>query len=112
MRGPLRLDPAEIDRAVPARNPGNYALGYIKDTVPRSFVARFVGRADTDLNKVLKEQAADDSSWFKWRIARSSREAWEVECRNFHDFWETGQLENDEHPEPPKGSGWTCPVCE
>lgn len=111
MQGPMKLVPSEIDRAVPHKTPGNFALGYIKETVPRAFIPTYVGRADSDLNRTLKELDTD-AEWFKWRVARNAREAWNVQCKNFHDFWETGHLEMDEHPEPPKDSGWKCPICE
>jgi hypothetical protein len=112
MQGPHRLNPSEIDRVVPGSHPGNFAIGYVKDAAKRTFVVRYIGRADNDLNRTLKEQEADESSWFKWSYAPSEKAAFDKECKNFHDFGEHGQLENDYHPEPPEGTKWKCPVCE
>jgi hypothetical protein len=52
MSGPFPLVDREIDRAVPAGVPGNYALGYRdRDT----FIVFYVGRADIDLRARLRE---------------------------------------------------------
>lgn len=110
MKGPYRLTLEEIDRQVPTVHAGNFAVGYRTDS--GAFVVRYVGRADADLNRTLKEQETDGSTWFAWAYAASEKEAFDRECRNYHDFAETAGLENEEHPEPVAGTKWRCPVCK
>ena len=97
---------------------GNYAYGYLNDI--GRFVVRYVGRSDTDLNDRIKHgitEMADDPSLryerFKYSYADSAIEAYEKECRNYHDFGgDEGRLKNEDHPAKPKGYTGVCPVCE
>jgi len=109
MRGPYRLNRSVVDREVANAYPGNFAVGYLKES--GAFVVRYVGRADSDLHQTLSEQETDESTWFKWTYTDSSHSAFDTECRNYHDFGGNAQLENEYHPEPPRGSKWRCPVC-
>ncbi len=109
MRGPHRLDNATVDQVVNRAFPGNFAVGYLKES--GSFVVRYVGRADSNLNQTLKEQETDESTWFKWCYTDSAHAAFDRECQNYHDFGECNQLENEDHPDAPRGSKWRCPVC-
>jgi hypothetical protein len=42
----------KIDEIVTQTSPGNYALGYVSNS---TFIVRYVGRSDTDLNGRLKK---------------------------------------------------------
>lgn len=109
MKGPYELNRETIDRVITSVTPGNYAIGYRKDS--GGFVVRYVGRADADINEELKQQPADDGTWFKWSPADSMKSAYDKHCRNFHEFGEDMGLENEEHPEPPNGTNWRCVFC-
>ena len=88
---------------------GNYAFGYLNDV--GRFVVRYVGRSDTDLNDRIKHGIRDMKAdptlryeRFKFSYADSALEAYEKECRNYHDFGgDEGLLKNDDHPAKPHG---------
>lgn len=101
------LTNSEINSEVTRTSEGNYALGYIDGG---SFYVNYVGRADNDLAKRLKEHTGDYSR-FKYRYATSPKDAFEKECENYHDFGENKKLDNDQHPERPDGTSWKCPGC-
>ena len=111
MQGPYKLESGTIDMIVPRTHPGNYAIGYRRDSGAGAFVVRYIGRADSDLNRELKSQASDGLSWFKWCYAPSEKIAFDKECKNYHDFGESRKLENEGHPVAPNGTNWKCPVC-
>lgn len=109
MEGPYELTTDMIDECVTRKSCGNYALGVVSNS---SFSVRYVGRSDDDLNARLKSWVAKSSrySHFKFSYASSPKEAFEKECRNYHDF-DSGKLDNEKHPERPDNTDWKCPVC-
>ena len=78
----------------------------------------YVGRSDSDLKNEIKQQMRNDCAkgctHFMFSIAKSKKEAFEKECRNYHDFGECDCLNNDIHPAKPAGTEYKCPVegCE
>jgi len=74
---------------------------------------RYVGRSDTDVNSRLRSWVGKDSRYkqFKYSYATSSKEAFEKECKNYHDFGGSESLDNKDHPQRPEGTNWKCPVC-
>ena len=45
--------------------------------------------------------------------AENSKEAFEKECKNYHDFGgDIGSLDNDIHPDRPEGKDYECPICD
>ena len=107
----------EIDRLVESGRIGNYALGYLNER--GIFIVRYVGRSDTDLRERIKhgieDMFADNTCHFerfKYSYANSAEEAYNKECRNFHDFGgEEGFLVNKVHPDKPEGYKGYCPIC-
>lgn len=108
MNGSYELSNEKIDQNVIKTSAGNYALGHTKDS---SFIVKYVGRSDDDLNKRLKDWVGDYKQ-FKYSYATSPKAAFEKECRNYHDFGENKKLDNEYHPDRPDGSTWKCPVCD
>jgi len=109
MQGSYALDLSTIDQQVTKKSPGNYALGYLKDS---TFYVQYVGRADIDINARLKQHVGEGYQRFKFSYATSPKAAFEKECRNYHDFGgPDGKLKNKYHPDRPANSGWKCPVC-
>lgn len=105
--GPFPLDHASVDRYV-GNNIGAYALGH---TNPRGeFVARFIGRSDTDVNRELKT-CIGRYTQFEYRHFLSARAAFEKECALFHDLGGATRLDNTAHPARPTASQWACPRC-
>lgn len=107
-----------IDDNIQSGRIGNYAYGYINDK--GLFVVRYVGRSDADLKERIKHGITDMESdptcryeRFKFSYADSIVEAYEKECRNYHDFGgHLGLLVNQNHPAKPEGINCVCPVCE
>jgi len=109
MEGPYNFTSSEIDRVVTRKSCGNYALGYTKDD--GTFIVKYVGRSDSDVNIELKARLPLNHKKFKYSYATSPKAAFEKECQNYHDFGGSKELENKNHPSRPAGTGWKCPVC-
>jgi hypothetical protein len=108
MTGPFDLNNEKIDELITKTSAGNYALGYLNKE--NSFIVKYVGRADSDLNGRLKDHVGEYSK-FKFSYATSPKAAFEKECANYHDFGEKNSLDNKIHPDRPTGSNWKCPYC-
>lgn len=116
MNGPYPLTNDDIDRVIADGKIGNYAYGYLnKDQV---FVVRYVGRSDTNLCERIKHGIEDMENspscryeHFKFSYAESECEAYEKECRNYHDFGGEKRLCNERHPAKPEGYEGVCPIC-
>jgi hypothetical protein len=107
MNGPFDFTSEEIDKQVESNRIGNYALGYMNGD---TFMVKYVGRSDTDLNLELKARLDRPYSKFKFSYASSVREAFDKECRNYHEFGGKGSLDNEVHPARPSGADWPCSV--
>jgi hypothetical protein len=101
----------KIDEVVTKTSPGNYALGYISD---KKFILKYVGRSDDDVNARLKQWAGKSSKYknFKFSYASSKKEAFEKDCKNYHDFGESEELYLNLHPDRPDGTDYKCPRCD
>lgn len=109
MLGPHQLDNKTIDNII-SEKMGNYALGYLDDE--KTFIVKYVGRDDVDLNCRLKVHANNGKyKLFKYAYATSAKAAFEKESKNYHDFGGKESLDNKIHPDRPDGSGWKCPSC-
>ena len=108
----------EVNRLVAENRKGNYAFGYLDER--GVFIVRYVGRSDTDLRERIKHGITDmeiDNTCkyerFKFSYAKNEKEAYEKECKNYHDFGgPEGRLVNKNHPDKPEGYIGSCPVCE
>lgn len=106
-----------IDKVVADGRIGNYAFGYLDNQ--GSFIVLYVGRSDINLKERIKHGITDVQEnpnlryeRFKFSYAESPMEAFEKECRNYHDFGgEEGKLYNRIHPDKPDGYVGNCPVC-
>lgn len=111
MQGPFSLSSAVIDIQITKTSAGNYALGSVNGE--GTFIVKYVGRSDTDLNARLKLHAGTGKHpKFKYSYATSPKTAFEKECKNFHDFGGTEKLENDIHPDRPENADWKCSYCK
>lgn len=110
MNGPFVFTASEIDKQITRTSEGNYALGRINDK--GSFVVKYVGRADSDVNDRIKDHLGKSYSHFKFSYATSPKNAFEKECQNYHDFNTNNGLDNKIHPDRPSGTNWKCPCCD
>lgn len=112
MNGPFGFTSDEIDDLVADDRIGNYALGRI-DASDGKFVVQYVGRSDTDIKTELKNRLSLGYSHFKFSYADSEKDAFEKECRNYHDFGGKKKLANERHPDRPDGmDDLECPVAD
>ena len=108
MGEPFPLNETEVSARVASSMIGNYALGYIREE--GGFYPQYVGRSDHDLRgRLLEWERRGTYAAFKFCYAGTVMEAFEQECRNFHDF---PNLDNDAHPARPVGMVWPCPRCD
>lgn len=107
MHGPYPLTYEEINKRITKKSAGNYAYGYSKDGF---FYVKYVGRADSDLNDRIKHGVGKYDE-FKYSYADNAKEAYEKECRNYHDFGGSDKLDNDIHPDKPDNTNYECPIC-
>ena len=110
MQGPYDFSSSEIDRVVTKTSPGNYGLGSSSED-RKTFYVRYVGRSDSNVNQELEARLTLRYAEFKFSYATSARLAFEKECRNYHDFGGSEELDNKVHPARPANSDWKCPVC-
>jgi hypothetical protein len=106
LRGPFALITATIDGVVTKTSPGAYALGWVNEN--RIFRIQYVGRADDDVNRRLKDWAPANYPEFKFEYYRSAEAAYRKECDLYHDF---KPPDNVNHPACPKGSNLNCLRC-
>ncbi len=106
MHGPFELNHWTVDRVIEKAVPGNYALGLYDG---HKFEAKFIGRSDDDLRHVLIEHCSKcNYGYFKASYAANAREAYYMQCRNYHDYPE---IAKGAHPVCPEGTILRCPVC-
>jgi hypothetical protein len=108
MNGPYDFTSNEIDSEVTLGKIGNYALGKMNEG---TFIVQYVGRSDTDLNSELKQNLDPKYPKFKFSYTTTIKQAFEKECRNYHDFGGKEQLGNKIHPDRPNAmTTLKCPV--
>jgi hypothetical protein len=91
-----------VDREVAVDRPGVFALG-VNGGLPFTFV----GRSDTDINSQLHVYVGS-YRFFSYMYCGSDVDAFEEECRAYHNFEPT---DNPAHPTRPHGSSMRCPRC-
>ncbi len=70
----------------------------------------FVGRADDDLRTRLAEHLGQGYTHFQWVQLPWTKETFEMHCRLYHHGGGNKKLDNVDHPYPPEGKLWRCPV--
>ena len=105
------FDRDTINSVITRKCCGNYALGYLNDN---TFIVEYVGRADSDVKARVLQHIDEDYERFKFSYATSPKDAFEKECKNYHDFGgDEGKLDNKIHPDRPSNSkNWKCPCCD
>lgn len=98
----------KINEIITKKSAGNYAYGNIKDN---TFMVSYIGRSDIDLNGRIKHGIGQYNK-FKFSYASSPKNAFEKECKNYHDFGETNIKDNEKHPQRPDNTNWKCPNCD
>jgi hypothetical protein len=75
-----------------------------------SDLIHYVGRADDDLRTRLGEMLGKGYTHFQWVHLPWVKETFEMQCRLHHHGGGLGKLDNLDHPYPPEGKLWRCPV--
>ncbi len=70
----------------------------------------FVGRADDDLRQRLLDNLNKGYTHFQWTQLPWVKETYEMHCRLYHHAGGLKRLDNADHPYPPEGKLWRCPV--
>lgn len=113
MDGPYFFNEDIIDNVLNDTSIGNYALGYINDK--GTFVVCYVGRStDQPLKDRLKQHIGENPQKykrFKYSYAKTKKEAYLKECKNYHDFGGKESLQNENHPAKLPDDETPCPVC-
>jgi len=104
----------KIDEEVEKDRMGVYGLD--RGSATDTFKVYYVGRADECLNKRLKNHVGEKYkgttyNWFKYDYAKSVKEAYYKECECYHHYGGKDKLDNEIHPQKPKGTNLKCPVC-
>jgi hypothetical protein len=99
------LTSERIDEVVTITLPGVYLLD--KSTTG-AFAVNYVGRADDDIAKRLKQHATDGYyKFFQFEYQTSAKAAFDRECELYHYY---PNLDNIIHPARPKNTYYSCPV--
>lgn len=79
-----------------------------------NFSIMYIGRSDTDLQTeiIARSGAYPQCTHFMYSYANTIKEAFEKECKNFHDCGGAESLLNKIHPDKPNGADYKCPYCE
>ncbi len=108
MKGPYNLDKATVEKVLGNDQIGNYAL--VEKNNKGDVFVRYVGRSDDCIKKRLLYWVKNSQrQLFKYSYAESIKEAFDKECKNYHDF---NPADNDIHPDKPEGKNYKCPVCD
>ena len=102
------LNRKNVKHNVESRSIGNYWLGKFLDN--GIFLADYVGRSDTCLQSRLLDHVGGGDEAFIARSTESVKEAYEIECREWHMV--SMDLRNEVHPRAPRHLPYTCPYCE
>ena len=109
MHGPYHLTADKINQVVTKKSAGNYALGYMDP----EFTVLYVGRSYNDIKTRLKLWVGKEIRYkhFEFSYAASCRKVFNKQCKNYHDFGGSKNLDNKHHPERPAGTDWKCSIC-
>lgn len=70
----------------------------------------FVGRADEDLRTQIAAHLGKGYTHFQWVQLPWVKETFEMHCRLYHHAGGRRRLDNTDHPYPPEGKSWLCPL--
>ncbi len=104
LQGPLRIDHPTIKAAITESRPGVYVL-VSEHSATGEF--EYVGRADQAVNEKILAWM-NSFGWVYWAYADSAEDAYQKECRLYHQI---NPGANARHPKSPEGSALNCPEC-
>ena len=104
------LDPATVERIIKLKAAGNFALGKFNDS--GDFLVEYVGWSGSDIKSEIKAMLGSRYAAFKYSYALTPKDAFEKNCRIFHDLGGKIILDNTEHPARPDRAKWRCPLCD
>ena len=114
MEGPFQLSSSVVDAVVGDPRPAVFLLRRIETTPEYAHYRGLVGRTRNgeSLGPALARWAGSEYRVFWFEHADSNRDAFERECRLWHELdGPAGELDNDCHPRPDGITGGHCPLC-
>lgn len=103
---------SKIDLTKTQKIKGSFLLGSINPKTGK-FLPRYVGVSFTDLMKeiVNASKLKANQSFDRYRLVKTKtdKEAWELECKTFHEFKEVNNLTNESHSKWNGKEKLTCP---
>jgi hypothetical protein len=104
----------KIKEAENTRIKGSFLIGYInKDT--GKFRPRYLGVSYTELMReiVASSKLEENKTFDRYRLVKTNtnQEAWELECKTYHEFKEINNLTNKRHSKWPKETESTILKC-
>ena len=94
---------------------GSFLIGYINPETNK-FRPRYVGVSYADLMgeivKSSKQPGHENFDRYRLVKTKTDAEAWELECKTYHEFKEVNDLTNQNHSkwiDMPNTKGLTCP---
>jgi hypothetical protein len=103
LHGPYPFTQASLNSKL-SRGIGVYVLDRNNN---ETFEVHYVGRSDVDISVRLSDHIGKGYTRFKYGYLKTAKEAYELECRIYHDF---NPPDNVIHPDAPEGLNCTCPV--
>jgi len=108
--GPFELKAEVIDKNVPKGIAGNFYLGE-KCKGKSEFSAFTFGSSYDDINIELKKFIGNYKH-FQYSFGFSRYDTFYLACLNYHKLYYTFKNGYEsEHPKPPEGRNWFCPIC-
>jgi hypothetical protein len=81
---------------------GSFLIGYVNPETNK-FRPRYVGVSFTNLLAEIIESSkkTENKNFDSYRLVKTNKEAWELECKTYHEFKECNNLTNGWHSKWP-----------
>lgn len=107
MHGPHDLNEENINKSIKKDFKGNYGLGFERNGL---LEVLYVGRSESDLkDHLLQYVDSDRYPQFQFCYADTDKEAFETECKIYHEY---APPDNIVHPTRPEATSFGCPLCD
>ncbi len=108
LQGPYELTIQQVEHISSAPCCGVFVLGDIDEH--GALVAKYIGMANKNIGKRLGD-FIDKYPYFKIMRCKKPYDAFEKQCKIYHECSLFSKLDNPMHPTHPEEESWICPVC-